>query len=159
MTRVLIFLSIAVMVGCRDGASTSLESHESQNYGFTRFIDSIGSFPYTAEATKISRVKAGFSRLAVGMGKDAVRRSMGEPDAEFVHYKPTAAVKDLVYTTWAYYLKRFEREQFNEGFDQAVVLYFKPNDELYWADPDGVEGLRPIGAPDLHPEGMAKVKK
>jgi hypothetical protein len=154
MYRRVIVLCVAFAAACDGGARPLLESHESERYGFTRFMESIAKFPYSAEERKVSRVKEGFRRLVVGMDKDAVGRLMGEPDAEMLHYKPTSKGKELVYSTWTYYLKRFEREQFKEDFDQMVALYFKPDGVLYWADPGHTDGLMAVGAPTLYPESM-----
>ncbi|MHB8623626.1 MAG: hypothetical protein ACYC9J_13100 [Sulfuricaulis sp.] len=61
-----------------------LEPHQSDKYSFNRFIESIDKFPYTANESKLSRVKEGFKRLSLGMKKDDVKKIMGEPDAELL---------------------------------------------------------------------------
>ena len=85
---------------------------------------------------------------------------MGEPDSEMFHYKPKQKDKELIYSTWSYYLKRFERVLGNSTFDQAVVLHFKSkNEELYWVDPGNLEGFKSLGGPNLHSESIITITK
>jgi len=133
-----------------------LESQESDKYSFTRFIESVQTFPYTADQSKLTRVRGGFKRLSLGMKKDDVKKIMGEPDAESHNYRPMKESKKLLYTTWDFYLKRHERNVATDGFDETVFLYFKPNQELYWAFPSNITGLKPLGGPHLHPEASSE---
>ena len=149
--------SVLLVSACDTDTKWVLESHESQRYSFTRFVAGIEKFPYTADQSKISRVREGFKRLSLGMRKDNVRKIMGEPDSEMLNYKPKQNSEELIDSTWAYYLKRSERNLAKEGFDEALVLYFKPNEELYWADPDNIAGLKPLGGPDLHPNASVRI--
>jgi outer membrane protein assembly factor BamE (lipoprotein component of BamABCDE complex) len=143
--------SVLLISACDTDPKWVLRSRESEKYSFTRFLENIGNFPYTANQSKVSRVRKGFRRLSLGMRKDDVRKIMGAPDAEMLNYKSKQESEELVDSTWAYYLKRFERNLANEGFDEVLVLYFKPNEELYWADPDNIAGLKPLGGPELYP--------
>jgi hypothetical protein len=117
---------------------------ESGKYNFYEFIGSIEEFPYTAKEEKIDRVKNGFDLLLIGMSKEEVLKNMGEPDSEDFSYKLSNG-KKLLYSTWGYYLKRFEKEISTEGYDEAIFLYFKPNNKLYWAKPEGIRGFESKG--------------
>lgn len=153
MMRFFFALSSMLLVSaCDADTQWVLESQESEKYSFTQFIKNIEKFPYTADQPKLSRVKEGFKQLSLGMKKDDVKKAMGEPDAESLNYKPMKKSKELVYTTWDYYLKRRERDLANDGFDEAVFLYFKPNGELYWAHSDNIAELKSLGGPHLNPE-------
>lgn len=159
MTRVLALLLIPFASACDKGAEWVLESHESERYSFTQFMDRVGKFPYAAEQSKLNRVQEGFKRLKPGMRKDEIRHILGEPDSEFLNYKRKEKHRELIYSTWGYHLKRFDRRMSNEGFDQAIILYFKSNEELYWADPNNIAALKPVGGPDLYPEAMITIKR
>lgn len=149
-----VVLCMPLVAACDSNTHPVLESHESQKYSFSRFIENIESFPYTAAQSKLSKVREGFKRLSLGTGKGEIKKIMGEPDSETMSYKPTKKNKGLIYSTWGYYLKRSERNLATDGFDATVVLYFKPNGELYWADPINVAGLKVLGGPQLHPEAL-----
>jgi hypothetical protein len=153
----LALVSMLLVSACDAGTQWVFESQESERYSFTRFIESIEKFPYTADQSKSSRVREGFKRLSLGMKKDEVRKVMGEPDAESLNYKPMRKSKELIYTTWDFYLKRREAKLATDGFDEAIYLYFKPNGELYWADPSNIAELKPLGGPHLHPEGSIPI--
>lgn len=150
----LVVLFSPLVVACDSNTHLALESHESQEYSFSRFIGNIESLPYTADQSKLSEVKEGFKRLSLGMRKNEIKKIMGEPDSETMSYKPTKKNKALIYSTWGYYLKRFARNLVTDGWDAMVILYFKPNGELYWADPINVPGLKVLGGPQLHPEAL-----
>lgn len=149
--------SVLLVSACDTDSKWVLQSHESEKYSFTRFMKSIEKFPYTADQSKLSRVREGLTRLSLGMRKDDVKKIMGEPDSEMLNYKPRQKSEELVDSTWTYYLKRFERDLVKEGFDESVVLYFKPNGELYWADPGNIAGLKSLGGPDLHPNASVRI--
>jgi hypothetical protein len=140
-------LSVVFVSACERDASWHLESHESEEYSFSRFMDNINSFPYTADPSKISRVKEGFHRLAVGMRKDEVRNIVGAPDSAMIHYKFAKGNQESLYSTWGYYLKRHERNLAKDDLDVMVTLYFNLDEELYFAFPDNVAGLTPLGKP------------
>ena len=143
----------------RAGSKWVMRSYESEKYSFTRFLEGIERFPYTAQQSKYSRVKEGFKHLSIGMRKIDVKKAMGEPDYEMVHYKQNKNGEELIYSTWSYSLKRFEKDLGNDDFDEAVVLHFKPNEELYWAFPDKIAGLKSLGGPRLYPEAMITITK
>lgn len=152
-----VVLSIPFLGACDAETQWVLRS-EPGKYSFARFLESIEKFPYTADQSKLSKVREGFKRLSLGMRKDDVKKILGEPDSEMVSYKPKQKSKELIYSTWAYYLKRFERDLATEDFDEVVFLHFKPNEELYWADPGNIAGLEPVGGSALYPEGVIEVK-
>jgi hypothetical protein len=148
--RVVMLLGMALAVACDDTARPVLVSQESDRFSFTGFLDGIGKYPYEADQEKQARVIAGFGRLVPGLSMDDVAKSMGNPDAEFLNSISSKTGNKLAYTTWAYYLRRHDRDRFKEGFDQAVFVHFKPNGEVYWADPASTPGLIRVGSPDLH---------
>jgi hypothetical protein len=136
----------AILLGACDSDTTGVrEFHESEKHSFSQFISGIERFPYLADRQKVSRITEGFKRLSVGMRKDDVEKAMGKPDSEMLEYSETKNGKALVGSTWGYYLKRKERELANPSSDEAVFLYFKVNDELYWAQPENVVGLEALG--------------
>lgn len=141
-----VFPTILVMA-CDGDRMGGREFHESEKHSFSRFIEGIERFPYVADQQKNSRVREGFKRLSIGMHKDDVKKAMGEPDSEMFEYSKTNKDKELVGSTWGYYLKRTERNLATPNYDEAVFLYFKPNNELYWAQPENVNGLETLGAP------------
>ena len=161
ITCFLFVLFPTLLVGaCDTETKWVMRSHESEKYSFTGFLKGIEKFPYTADQSKLSRVKGGSKRLSLGMKKDDVKKIMGEPDSEMLHYRPKEKGKELIYSTWSYYLKRFERELGNSSFDQAVVLHFKSNnEELYWVDPGNLEGFNSLGGPNLHPESIITITR
>jgi hypothetical protein len=122
-------------------------------------MDSVATFPYEASDRKRLRVTGGFGHLAAGMTMDEVGKTLGEPDSEMLHSKPTQAGSRLLYTTWAYYLRRHERRKVTPELDQAIFVYFKPDGTMYWAQPVLVPGLKDIGSTDLHPEGTIEVRR
>ena len=137
-----------ILIGaCDRNAAEVREFHETERYSFSQFIAGIESFPYQAEQRKVSRVKEGFKLLSVGMTKSDVEKAMGKPDSEELEYSRTNKDKELIGSTWGYYLKRTEPELANPSSDEAVFLYFKLNDELYWAQPENVVGLETLGGP------------
>jgi len=150
---------ISLVGACDTGSKWVMRSYESEKYSFTRFLEGIERFPYTAQQSKYSRVKEGFKHLSIGMRKIDVKKAMGEPDYEMVHYKQNKNGEELIYSTWSYSLKRFEKDLGNDDFDEAVVLHFKPNEELYWAFPDKIAGLKSLGGPRLYPEAMITITK
>ena len=151
-------LFLMPLVGACDTESKwVMRSQESEKYSFTRFLEGIERFPYAAEQTKYSRVKEGFKRISIGMQKVDVKKVMGEPDYEMVHYKPKQKGEQFIYSTWTYNLKRFEKNLGNSDFDEAVVLHFKPNEELYWALPGKIAGLKSLGGPHLYPEATITI--
>lgn len=155
-----ILFSILLVSACDAETKWVMQSHESEKYSLTRFLKGIEKFPYTADQSKFSRVKAGSKRLSLGMKKDDVEKIMGKPDSEMLHYRPKEKGKELIYSTWSYYLKRFERELGNSSFDQALVLHFKSNnEELYWVDPGSLEGFNSLGGPNLHPESIITITR
>lgn len=135
---------ILIIIGCEKEQRVGEMIIESGKYNFQEFIERIEKFPYTANEEKTDRVKKGYDLLLIGMSKDEVLKSMGEPDSEDFSYKLSNG-KDLLYSTWGYYLKRVDKELANEGYDQAIFLFFNPNNELYWAKPNGIKGLEPKG--------------
>lgn len=141
---------------CNADTKWVLRTHESEKYSFTRFLESIEKFPYMADEPKFSRVGEGFKQLSLGMRKDDVKKTMGEPDSEMLNYRPLDKSEKLVYSTWSYYLKRFQRDLVNEDFDEAITLYFKANEELYWADPRNISGFKPLGGPHLYPDAAIR---
>ena len=155
----LVLFTILLASACDTGPEWAMRSYESENYSFTRFIENIERFPYTADQSKLSRVREGFKRLSLGFKKDDVKKIMGEPDFEMLHYKPKQKSEELIYSTWSYSLKRFESNLGKWDFDVAVVLHFKPNAELYWADPGNIAGLKHLGGPDLYPEAMITIRR
>jgi hypothetical protein len=159
MARLSLISAIVLAAGCSQPDVVRLESHESQKYSFTQFLNQTRDFPYTAQQEKFLRVRDGFQKLRVGTNKDQVRAALGDPDAEMLNFRISHNEKVLLYTTWAYYLKRRERERYDESFDQVAVLYFKPNDELYWADPGRLAGAIAVGSPDLHPDGVVLISR
>ena len=82
------------------------------------------------------------------MRQENVLLLLGEPDAEGLSYNKTKGGVFLG-STWTYYLHRHERELANEVYDKGVNVYFDKEGGLYWAVPDGLEGLEPLGSP-LH---------
>ncbi len=159
VTHFSLVLFLLFVGACDTETKWVLESHESQRYSFTQFIASIKKFPFTADQSKISRVKEGFKRLSLGMRKDDVKKIMGEPDYEMFHYRPKDKNKELIESTWGYYLKLFESDLVNESFDETVVLYFKPNEELYWGDPGNIADLKSLGGPRLYPEASIPIQR
>lgn len=124
-------------------------SRESERYRFSKFIESIETLPYTADQSKVSRVQEGFKRLSLGMRKEDVQKLMGNPDGEWFDYSLNGTdTEEFTGSAWAYSLKRFDYDLASEE-DQAINLYFKPNEELYWAYPVNVAGLAPLGGPNL----------
>lgn len=152
--------SILLVSACDAETKWVMQSHESEKYSFTGFLKGIEKFPYTANQSKLSRVKGDSKRLSLGMKKDDVKKIMGKPDSEMLHYRAKQKDKELIYSTWSYYLKRFERELGNSSFDEAVVLHFKSNnEELYWVDADNLEGFKSLGGPNLHPESIITITR
>lgn len=160
MYFIFVLFSILLVSACDAGTKWVMQSHESEKFSFTRFLKGIEKFPYTADQSKLSRVKTGSKLLSLGMKKEDVKKIMGEPDSEMLHYRTKQKDKDLIYSTWSYYLKRFERELGNSNFDQAVVLHFKSNnEELYWVDADNLEEIKSLGGPNWHPESTTTITR
>lgn len=153
----LTLISLILIVACDTGAKSILESRESERYSFMGFLEGIKTFPYSAEQSKVSRVVEGFKKILLGMKKDDVERIMGEPDYEMFHYRPNQKKDEAIYSTWGYFLKRFERNLSKEGFDAGITLYFKPNGELFWAEPYNIDGLKLLGGAHLYPDASVPI--
>lgn len=159
VARISLVLSSIVFVSSCDTPPSGLEVHESDKYSFSEFMKGMKRFPYTADQSKFSRVTEGFRRLSLDMRKGDVIQIMGRPDAEWFDYRIDKNSKELVESSWGYYLKRFEAELGTEGFDEAIFLHFKLSDELYWAYPSSISGLEPVGGPHLYLEGAIEVDR
>ena len=145
---VLIFLLVFVSCKERERIVYSGMEKESQNYRFSEFIKNIRSFPYEIRLERRKKLIQDYSKLSIGADKEKVKKLLGPPDAEFLSYDTTKG-KIYVGSSWGYYLHRHEAVRANEHFDQAIFLYFDPNEKLYWVHSDNVDTLRDMGSPDL----------
>lgn len=133
----------SILTACDSPNQHVIEIQESKKYSFTQFIENIESFPFVAKEEKISKIKSGFERISLKMGKNEIETIIGAPDSEMFDYKENK----LIGSAWGYYIERTEKELANERLDKILFLYFSENGQLYWAQPVNLEGLVSIGGP------------
>ena len=106
---------------------------------------------YVAEAKRKQQIIAGYSKLQLNMSQKAVEGVMGKPDysaAKLKGHLATAPAPDppVCPAQFAYILKK-DTDNAADLNDEAVFVFFTPEDKLYWATPLNVPALKVIGSP------------
>ena len=133
-----------MLSSCSNENTVLIETEESQKYSFSEFIGGISHFPYEAPVHKREKVLSGFHKMKIGTNKKETIGLFSEPDAEFFSYDKTRG-KTFKNSSFAYYLSRHESNLANVKYDEVLFLYFDHNEELYWAQPVNIEGLKEVG--------------
>ena len=157
-TAVFVMLLIwPAVVACQDGPSAYIVKGHCPDDGLPHFAQwfknsglSSGE-PYAAEANRIEQIIEGYSKLQLNMSQKAVEVLMGKLDYSQPKLKghldtSPAPNPPVCNAQFAYILKKDSDNEADMN-DVGVFLFFTPDDKLYWAAPQSIPGLKPLGSP------------
>jgi hypothetical protein len=107
--------------------------------------------PFVAPDKKKQQILQDYSRLKVAMSREEVEKVLGNPD--FSSPRPAARLatapeptEQVCSSEFAYVITK-KTENMADLDDVAVYLLFTEAGKLYWAIPQNLPGLKPLGAP------------
>jgi outer membrane protein assembly factor BamE (lipoprotein component of BamABCDE complex) len=145
MVKILIpLLAFTSLMGCNTMRSSEKPKPDGKR-SYEEFGSTIKEFPYEASKEKRQKIIGNFNSLEIGMSKNEVAESIGEPDYSDLDYGPKGPAMKWLGSHWTYYL--YKRETGANDFDPRVTIFFGKNDRAKWIVPRNVEGLSEKGSP------------
>jgi len=140
---VALLLCLAIMTASCGESAPQVSPKRDAKRSYKEFRETIATFPYMAPRERRDRIVAGYSRLRVGMTKDEVAVTIGEPDYSQLTTSKSPS-PGWTGSAWMYYLSMLSDGANTR--DAVVHVFFDREDRAIWIVPSNIGELHEKGS-------------